>query len=165
MKNPFIVNNVLNLRLLLILLLIPQVVGWIGAALSANTAQIYSNLNQPDFAPPSWIFAPVWTVLYLLMGIASYRIVMLFIQGNSAALIPFKLYLVQLFFNFIWTLIFFRWGLRGLAFLDIIILLTLIIITTILFYKRDKTAGYLMIPYIAWVIFAGALNYSVWQLN
>ncbi|MEO8398944.1 MAG: TspO/MBR family protein [Ignavibacteriaceae bacterium] len=164
MTNPFKVNGVFNFKLLIILLLLPQVVGWASGFLSMGSAEVYQTLKQPSFAPPGWIFAPVWTLLYFLMGLASYRIILLIAQNKSTKL-PFNIYLLQLLFNFFWTIIFFRWELRGIAFSEIIILLVLILIITILFFRVDKIAGSLMVPYLLWVSFASVLNYSVYQLN
>lgn len=138
--------------------------GIVSTLLSGNTGATFQSLNLPSFAPPGWIFAPVWTILYALMGIAAWLI---WSKGTDRkdvkrALI---LYALQLFFNFIWSPIFFGLEMRGLAFGVILILLVLILLTTQEFYRIDKRAGYLMIPYILWVSFATILNYSVWQLN
>ncbi|QHI73623.1 TspO/MBR family protein [Aminipila terrae] len=124
----------------------------------------FQQLNKPDFAPPGSIFPIVWTILFILMGIASYRI---YLKGTENQNVKSALifYAVQLIVNFFWSILFFGFGMRGLAFIWLIILWILIVITTVKFYKIDKTAGYLMIPYILWVSFAGVLNYSVWMLN
>ncbi len=144
--------------------LIPVLIGAISGYFASGSAAVYKNLRQPSFAPPGWIFGPVWTSLYILMGIASYRVYMHYKQNNSS-LKPLIFYAVQLVFNFFWTLIFFRFGLRGYAFFELLILWILILITLKLFFSEDKFSGYLLIPYILWVSFAGVLNYSVWILN
>lgn len=136
----------------------------IGKIASQSTRTKYKKLKQPTFAPPGWIFPVVWPILYTTMGVAKY----IFDQkpiikrvdkyGNLA-------YSTQLGLNFLWSFLFFRWNLRGTAFIEIAMLLTSITLTTYFFYQKSKVAGTLMIPYIAWVTFALGLNYSVWQLN
>jgi benzodiazapine receptor len=124
----------------------------------------YLALKKPSFAPPGWIFGPVWTVLYIMMGVAAYRI---FGLGWDRAAVRTALFMfaIQLFFNLIWTPLFFGWQLRGAAFLDIVLLLVFLIMTTLKFYQLDYWAGYLLIPYILWAAFASVLNLSFWQLN
>lgn len=149
---------------LIIAIAIPLAVGALSAFLTSDTMVKFQQLNMPDFAPSGSIFPIVWTLLYILMGIASYRIYLKGIENQEvkSALI---FYILQLIFNFFWSIIFFGLGMRGFAFIWLIILWNLIVITTVKFYKLDKIAGYLMIPYILWVSFAGVLNYSVWMLN
>ncbi|WHH57811.1 TspO/MBR family protein [Petroclostridium sp. X23] len=149
---------------LLISIAIAEGVGILSSFFTRGTMEKYQQLVQPSFSPPGWVFSIVWSVLFLLMGIASYRVYNAGIQKPVVknALI---FYTIQLIFNFFWTIIFFRLELRGFAFVWLIILWVLIIITTVKFYKIDKIAGYLMVPYILWVSFAGLLNYSIWQLN
>ena len=143
---------------------IAEGVGILSAVLTKDTMGKYKNLVQPLFSPPGWIFPIVWSILFLLMGIASYRI---YYHGFQNAKVKNSLvfYEIQLAFNFFWTIIFFRLGLRGIAFLWILILLSLIVLVTVKFYKIDKIAAYLMTPYILWVSFASILNFSIWQLN
>ena len=142
---------------------IPLFIGLLSGYLTAEAMELYQNLEQPAFSPPGWIFGPVWIVLYILMGYASYRVWERREKYKVNTALTY--YGVQLVFNFFWSLIFFRFQLRGLALLEIFILLTLIIITTIKFYKIDKWAAYLLFPYIGWVGFATILNYSIWILN
>lgn len=160
----FRVNGKINWLALIISILIPLSVGFLSSYLVKDSYQTFQELTKPSFAPPASVFAPVWTVLYILMGIASYRVWMYGLdrQDVRTALVFYGL---QLFFNFLWTIIFFGLGLRGLAYIEIIILLILIIITTSRFYKIDKTAGYLFIPYLLWTMFASVLNMSIWLLN
>jgi len=124
----------------------------------------YLSLKLPSFAPPAWIFGPVWTILYIMMAAAAYRIYKLG-WDRAAVRSALTMFGIQLFFNVIWNPLFFAWQMRGLAFLDIILLLVLVIITAVKFYSLDKTAGYLLVPYVLWVSFASVLNLSVWQLN
>ncbi|WP_242972903.1 TspO/MBR family protein [Anaeromicrobium sediminis] len=124
----------------------------------------YSELAKPVFAPPTWLFAVVWPILYLLMGIASYRIWMMKRYDKRAKKALFY-YGLQLFINFTWSIIFFGMNRIGLAIICIIILLGLIIITTKIFGRIDKVARNLMIPYIIWVAFATILNITIWCMN
>lgn len=139
--------------------------GIIGSLFTSPAIPVwYAALKKPFFSPPNWVFGPVWSVLYLLMGISLFLVWSK--KGKSSkkreALIYFG---TQLFFNFIWSPIFF--GAKNLAFAFIIIVLMwLFIIKTIVsFAKIDKTASYLLYPYIAWVSFASILNFAVWFLN
>jgi translocator protein len=153
-----------NIAQLIISIGIAQGVGIGSSFFAMNTREQYFNLVQPSFAPPGWVFGVAWTILYTLMGIASYRIYSL---GFADFLVKTALffYAAQLAVNFFWTIIFFRLELRGFAFIWLIFLWILIAITVVKFYNLDKIAGYLMIPYIIWVGFAGLLNYSIWKLN
>lgn len=137
-------------------------VGGISAFLSKDNMSIYSAVNRPALSPPSWLFPIVWTVLFVLMGIAAAIIWCSNGKELDSALI---FYGFQLVFNFCWPLIFFNFRAFGIAFFWLLVLLVLIGITAIKFYKINKTAGWMMLPYFAWVSFAGYLNYMIWQLN
>ena len=152
-----------KIRNIFISISIPLVIGLTSAYLTAGTMEAYKKLVQPSFAPPGWIFGPVWLILYIWMGYASYRVWKN--RSNVKIKSALTFYGTQLVFNFFWSLIFFRYQMRGFAFVEILILLILIVVTTIKFYKIDKIAGYLLFPYLAWVSFASLLNYSVWMLN
>ena len=132
--------------------------------LTSSSGEFYSELIRPAFAPPGWVFPIIWPILYILMGIAAYRISMYNKQGTNTGNAYFT-YLLQLAINFLWPIIFFNLRLYGIAFVIILILLIFIIITTVKFYKIDKVAGLLMIPYILWVSFASVLNFFIWLLN
>jgi benzodiazapine receptor len=138
--------------------------GALGAIFSTHAGEIYATLNLPAFAPPSWLFAPVWTILYILMGISFYRILF-----QDKSLLEVKnarsTFLIQLVFNLLWSILFFGLSLRIAAFLDILILLFYIIMTIIKFYKLDKPAAWLLVPYVVWVAYAAALNLSIVLLN
>lgn len=142
-------------------LAIPLAVGGLSAMLSQSGMATYAMMNKPAFSPPGWVFPVVWTILYVLMGIASY-LVLTSGKPNDAALTT---YAIQLFFNFFWPILFFRMGLCVTAFLWLIVLWVLILRTTVIFYRIVKTAGYLMIPYLLWVAFAGYLNLGICLLN
>ena len=121
----------------------------------------YAGLNRPSIAPPNWVFAPVWTTLYVLMAVAAWRV------WRVAGLKSLEIgaYATQLIFNFAWSAIFFAGHRIGLALADIGLLFLLVLITTILFWRRDRIAGLLFLPYLAWTGFAAALNQAFWALN
>jgi len=135
----------------------------VGAVASIQAKSFYSQLVQPGWAPPPGIFGPVWTVLYTLMGIAAW---MVWRSGgfrpNRQAL---TLFLLQLAFNALWSWLFFAWYLGALALADIAVLWILIVATLVSFWRMRPLAGALLIPYLLWVSYASALNYSLWQLN
>lgn len=151
-------------RLFIISLLIPLLIGGISGFISQNSMETFALLNKPPLSPPGWLFPIVWTTLYILMGVASYIVLVSNapIESKSIAL---KVYLIQLVINFFWSLIFFNLEQYLLAFFWLLFLWVLIIITIILFYNISKTAAYLLIPYLLWVTFAGYLNLSIYLLN
>ena len=135
----------------------------IGGAASVRAGPFYVQLVRPDWAPPPDVFGPVWTVLYALMGIAAWLVWR--VGGFRAARTALTLFLVQLVVNALWSWLFFGWHLGGAAFADIVLLWVLVIATLVAFWRVRPVAGMLLIPYLLWVSFASALNYSVWQLN
>lgn len=112
--------------------------------------------NKPIFSPPAWIFAPVWTILYILMGISAFLVWKLKDQKDVKK--PLIFFFIQLVLNFLWSIIFFGLGQHLWAFVEIVILLIMIIVTTVSFSKVSKVSAYLLIPYILWVSFASILN-------
>ena len=142
---------------------IPLAVGGLAALLSGGMDS-YQELNQPPLSPPGWLFPIVWTVLYVLMGEASYRILT---SGADKALIKNALipYGIQLFLNFLWPLLFFRGQLYLASFLLLIPLWGSILTTARRFARINETAGDLLLPYLLWVTFAGYLNLGVFLLN
>ena len=148
---------------LLICLAIPLVVGGLSALLSGGMSN-YQMLNQPPLSPPGWVFPVVWSILYLLMGYASYRVLT---SGADRKQIrqALTLYGAQLFFNFLWSPVFFGLEWRLVAFLILIVLWLLIYLTIKAFSEIDEWAGNLLLPYILWVTFAGYLNFGVFLLN
>ena len=152
-----------NWKQLLIALAIPLAVGGLGALLSGGM-DTYQTLNQPPLSPPGWVFPIVWSILYLLMGYASYRVLESGAPKEEIrnALI---LYGLQLAANFIWPLLFFGGGWFLAAFLWLIVLWVLIFLTIRAFSQIDETAGNLLIPYILWVSFAAYLNFGIYLLN
>lgn len=138
-----------------------MLIGGISGFFTRNARNVFDSLIKPNFAPPSSLFGPVWTILYLLMGISLYKV--LKSQGNLKIALTF--FAIQLILNFIWSPVFFVLENRLLAFVIILILLFFILITAFSFYNIDKVAGMLFIPYILWVSFATVLNYSLYSLN
>ncbi|MGQ9410778.1 TspO/MBR family protein [Mycolicibacterium gilvum] len=131
--------------------------------LSANSADGYAQLEQPGFAPPSWVFGPTWTLLYALMAIAAWLV---WRTGPSPETRrALTLYGVQLVLNAAWTPLFFGLGWRGVAFFELSALLVVLIATVVMFWRRSTLAGALLLPYLAWSTFALCLNFAVWQLN
>lgn len=154
----------IKLKPLLLCLALPLLTGTLAALISRSKMDLFNTVSKPPLSPPAWLFPVAWTALYALMGLASYRVLTAQIpqeKKNSALLF----YGIQLVFNFFWTIIFFNFGAYTAAFVWLIILLALIVITTVKFSRVDKTAAYLMIPYIVWVTFAGYLNLGIAMLN
>lgn len=142
-------------------LAIPLAVGSVSALLTRNTMRSFESIYKSVLTPPGWVFPIVWTILYILMGIASY-LVFISEESNMTAL---TVYLIQLGFNFFWSIIFFNFHFYFFAFIWLIILWFLILNTIILFYEIDKTAGFLLVPYLLWVTFAGYLNFFIYLTN
>ena len=135
----------------------------VGAVASIQAKSFYSQLAQPNWAPPPAIFGPVWTVLYALMGVAAWLVWRSGgFRANREALM---LFLLQLAFNALWSWLFFAWHLGAAAFADVLVLWVLIVATLVFFWRVHPLAGSLLIPYLLWVTFASVLNYSLWQLN
>ncbi len=154
---------ILKKKPLIIALLIPLLVGGFSALLTGGM-DTFKILDKPPLSPPSWVFPVAWTILYLLMGFASYLVYTASAPAykkNNALLF----YGIQLFFNFFWSIIFFAWEMYTFAFVWLMIMWVLIIITTVKFWKISKPAGYLMIPYLLWVTFAAYLNLGIAILN
>ena len=144
-------------------LMVSFIAAAIGGAASIQAGPFYTQLVRPDWAPPPWIFGPVWTVLYALMGIAAWLVWR--VGGFRAAKSALILFLVQLAPNALWSWLFFVWHRGAFSFADILLLWALIVATLISFWRIRPLAGALLVPYLLWVSFASALNYSVWQLN
>lgn len=135
----------------------------VGAIASIEARSFYAGLEQPDWAPPGWLFGPVWTLLFALMAIAAWLVWRN--GGFRTNRIALSLFLTQLAFNALWSWLFFAWRLGGPAFADILLLWVLILATLVAFWRAERLAGILLIPYLLWVSFAAFLNYAVWQLN
>lgn len=144
--------------MLLLFLAGPFLAGLIGAQFGPDAW--FEALVKPAWNPPSWVFAPVWTFLYLAMGVAAWLV---WRQGGGA--FPLLLWGAQLLLNTLWTPLFFGLHRAGLALADIVLLWLLLLATTAAFWRVTAVAGALLLPYLAWVTFAMALNASIWRLN
>ncbi len=150
---------------LIISIVIPLGVGAVSGFFTSSSVNTWFKiLNKPSFNPPSWLFAPVWTTLYILMGISFY-----IIWKSHAKLekryTGYTYYWLQLALNFLWSFLFFYYKRPDLALVDIIILFIMIASTIISFRKVSKTAAWLLAPYLCWGAFATALNFEIWRLN
>ncbi len=148
---------------LLICIAIPLAVGGLSALFTAGNMKLFEEINKPPLSPPGWLFPVVWTILYVLMGIALYLVVMTKTRENKTpAIISFG---VQLFFNFFWSIIFFNAQAYLFAFIWLILLWVAIVVNIYLFNKINSTSAKLLIPYLVWVTFAGYLNLGIYILN
>ena len=164
-QHPQLGSTLKSLGILLFFLILCFGVAWTGAQVSPGIAssEWYDQLNKPDWNPPGWLFGPVWTTLYIMMAFAAWRIWRrLGFAGGKKEL---SLFGIQLFLNGLWSQLFFNAQNPGLAFIEIIVLLAAIIATSVSFYRRDRLAGWLMVPYILWVSFATVLNGTIWVIN
>lgn len=138
--------------------------GWIGAAFTGPAVQTwYPTLRKPAWTPPAWLFAPVWTTLYIAMAVAAWRIWLQ--RGRPGAGAALSLFGVQLVLNTLWSILFFGLRQPGWALAEIAVLWTAILLTLLAFRRLDRPAGWLLVPYLAWVTFASTLNFAVWNLN
>jgi len=145
-------------------ILIPLVIGFLGSFFTSSSVNNwYATINKPTFNPPNWIFGPVWTVLFFLIGISFYLVWKKGFGKNKIKIIG--IYALQLLLNFIWSLLFFGLQSPALALIEIIILWFVILANIIIFYKSTKIAGYILIPYLLWVSFATVLNFAIFILN
>lgn len=135
----------------------------VGAVASVSAGAFYQALARPEWAPPAWLFGPVWTILYLLMAIAAWLVWRT--VGLRTAAVALSLFVIQLVANALWTWLYFRFHLGAIAFAEILVLWLLILSTILAFWRIRRTAAVLLLPYFAWVSFAIALSYSTWQLN
>ncbi|MBN1503830.1 MAG: tryptophan-rich sensory protein [Candidatus Eisenbacteria bacterium] len=144
--------------------------GWLALSFAAGfvgsrftPSEWYQQLAKPSWTPPGAVFAPVWSVLYIMMGVAAWLV---WRNGEfSRVATPLTLFIVQLVLNALWSYFFFGLQKPGLAFLDIVVLWVLIVLTLITFWRVSAAAGVLFIPYLAWVTFASFLNFAVWRMN
>ncbi len=152
-----------KIKMLVIAILVPLVIGFVSYLLTKDNIQNYSeNVVKPALTPPTILFPIVWTILYVLMGISSYRV---FVSKNLSSQNALLVYVIQLFFNFFWSIIFFNLKAYLVAFMWLVIMIILIAIMVLKFYKIDKLAGILQIPYLLWSLFAAYLNFNVYLLN
>ena len=150
---------------LVVSLVVPLAVGWIGGAGTARSLNDwYPTLRKPSWNPPNWVFAPVWTLLFLAMGVAVYRVWGIGL-GEPMVQMALILFGVQLVLNFLWSLCFFGLRSPGLALVEIVFLWLAVVATAVTMGRLDAVAGWLLVPYVAWVSFAAILNAAVWRLN
>ena len=136
-------------------------VGFIAGMFTSTSIDTwYSTLTKPSFNPPNWVFGPAWTILYIMMGIALYLV---WNASNNRIAVTF--FVIQLALNFLWSFLFFALENPLIAFIEILLLLGMIILTAVQFYPVSRTAAFLLIPYILWVIFASVLNFRIYWLN
>ena len=153
-----------NLKRFLISIAIPLITGGLSALITSGNMDLYSQINQPPLAPPSWVFPVVWTILYSLMGISLYLVW----NSNASYSDKRRAYIffgAQLFLNFIWSPIFFGMQQFLLAFIVLIFMWIFTLGMILSFYKISKPAGLLQIPYLLWLTFAGYLNFAIYLLN
>lgn len=146
-----------KIKEIIISILVPVILGGLVGLIISPSMDSFKLLNKPPLNPPAILFPIVWTILYILMGISHYLT-----KNNEKCN---KIYNLQLFFNLIWSILFFALKLRLLAFLWIIILWVLVLKMILTFYKENKIAAYLQIPYLLWVTFASYLNIAIYLLN
>ncbi|MBU0686843.1 MAG: tryptophan-rich sensory protein [Candidatus Margulisbacteria bacterium] len=156
------IKNIITILVWIIIAFIP---GAFGALFTApNIQSWYITLNQPVFTPPSWLFGPVWTLLYISMGVAA-TLIWEKRKENKMVKAALVIFFAQLFINGLWSMIFFGQHQILQALFQIILLWFLILATIIKFYQINTLAGLILIPYLLWVSFAALLNYSFWTLN
>lgn len=156
------VTSNIKWKSLLVNIAIPLAVGGVSALITGGGFKNYGAVAKPVLSPPSWIFPVVWTILYILMGISSYLI---YEKDDSSAKRPLAIYAIQLFFNFLWPIFFFSFEAYLFSFIWLLLLWAFVFAMIIEFYKVNKTAGLLQIPYLIWLTFAAYLNLAVYLLN
>lgn len=154
----------MNINKLIKSILIPVLVGLLSSFLTSDSMASFALLQKPPLSPPAWLFPVVWTILYILMGVSSYLV-------NTSDAPPAKIkkansvYIMSLVFNFFWSIIFFNMEQYLFAFVWLLMLLLLVVYTVVLYHNISKTAAYLQIPYIIWLLFAAYLNFGIFILN
>lgn len=155
-------NRAIHWPALIGFILLAEGAGIVGSFFTAPNIPIwYATLTKPLIAPPNWVFGPIWTTLFLLTGIAAYLV---WKQGKNTTA-ALKIFGLQLTLNVLWSVFFFGFQNPGAAFIEIIFLWLAIAWNIYAFSKYSKVAAWLLVPYLAWVAFAGALNYFIWALN
>lgn len=135
----------------------------LGAVASVEAAAFYEQLARPSWAPPQWLFGPVWTILYALMGVAAWLVWRA--HGFKTGKTALTLFIVQLGANALWSWLFFAWHQGAFAVVEVVFLWCLIVATVASFRRLHAVAAALLLPYVAWVTFASALTFSIWRLN
>ena len=154
----------MNTLHLVISVIVCQAFGLVGAVFTSPAIDTwYAGLNKPSFNPPNWLFAPVWTLLYLAMGVSLYLVWER--RGEIDIKPALVVFTIQMVLNLAWSIIFFGLKLPAFAFGEIVVLWAAILLTIVKFWPLSKTASYLLVPYLLWVSFASLLNLSIWRLN
>ena len=154
-----------NIGKLIVSILACQAVGAMGAVFTAGSVNTwYAGLSKPSFNPPDWLFAPVWTLLYILMGIAAFFVWRKGTQ-NRPVKIALIVFLVQLILNVLWLVVFFGLESPLSGLIVIVVLWVALLVTVLRFFKISRVASILLWPYLLWVTFAAVLNGSIWLLN
>lgn len=136
--------------------------GMIGGMVSAGAIEDwYRTLAKPSWNPPDWVFGPVWTTLYVMMAVAAWLVW----RTRDRVAPAMALFFVQLAFNLLWSLLFFGARSPGLALVEVVFLWTSVLLTMLAFFGRQTIAGWLFVPYLAWVSFAAILNFAIWSMN
>jgi benzodiazapine receptor len=133
----------------------------VGAIASVDAAAFYVQLNKPSWAPPAWLFGPVWSALYSLMGVSAWLVW----RSPVSKKVALGLFVAQLAANALWSWLFFAWHLGALAAVEVLVLLALIACTAVAFWRSSRLAAVLLVPYLLWVSFASLLTWAVWQRN
>jgi translocator protein len=156
----------INIVKLVVSCAVPLLVGIMGSLFTTSDSlgNWYANLHKPSFNPPNWIFGPVWTTLYIMMGISAFLVWRKDINSKAVRIV-LACFVVQLFLNAIWTPLFFGLHSPLLGLIDIVLLLNAIIVTVFAFFQISRIAALLLIPYLAWVSFAAVLNAAIYLLN
>ena len=148
---------------LLVCFVLTFVAAGFGGLASAQSGAFYAQLERPSWAPPAWVFGPVWTGLYIMIALAGW--LAWSTRGAGGTALPTALFVLQLAANGLWTWLFFAWRLGLWSFVEIVVLWALIAATIVAFWQVRPLAGALLLPYLAWVSFAAALNHALWRLN
>lgn len=153
-----------DIKLLAKCIAIPLLVGIVAAIISGGGMEVFESVNKPPLSPPAWLFPVVWTILYILMGISSYLVLTSGAEENEISK-AMTIYGYQLAVNFLWPTFFFNFQWYLFSFLWLVLLWVLVLVMIIRFWRIDRTAAYLNIPYLVWLTFAGYLNLGIWWMN
>lgn len=143
---------------------IPLIVGGASAALSSKGMAMYGTMDKPPLSPPAWLFSVAWTILYIMMGLASYFVIMSDVDTGNKKLVII-LYVIQLAMNFMWSIVFFNWGMYLFAFIWLMIMWCIVIVCAICAHNVSRVAAWLLVPYILWLTFAAYLNIGAYILS
>ena len=139
--------------------------GAVGAVASVDAASFYAQLTKPSWAPPAWVFGPVWSALYALMAVAAWLVWRSVRSTAGSRAVALGLFGVQLAANVLWSWLFFAWHRGALAAVEVLVLVALIVATVVAFWRISRPAALLLVPYLAWVSFASVLTWAVWRSN